>query len=54
MILRPGRVHDYTCTGMTPGVTRNERVLVGFTKIRLDAGERAVATVEVETNDLGR
>ena len=40
--------------GMTPGVTRNERVLVGFTKIRLGAGEQAVATVEVETNDLGR
>ena len=39
---------------MTPGVTRNERVLVGYSKIRVDAGQKAMATVKVQTNDLGR
>jgi hypothetical protein len=40
--------------GMTPGITRNERVLVGYSKVSLGAGQKAVATVKVQTNDLGR
>jgi hypothetical protein len=40
--------------GMTPGITRNERVLVGYSKLSLGAGQKAVATVKVQTNDLGR
>jgi hypothetical protein len=39
---------------MPPGVTRNERVLVGFAKVRVAAGQQVVATVTVETIDLGR
>jgi hypothetical protein len=39
---------------MTPGITRNERVLVGYSKVSLGAGQKAVATVKVQTNDLGR
>jgi hypothetical protein len=40
--------------GMTPGITRNERVLVGYSKLSLGAGQKEVATVKVQTNDLGR
>eukprot|EP01051_Picozoa_sp_SAG22_P004739 SAG22_NODE_262_length_13373_cov_11.716965_1_plen_695_part_00 len=40
--------------GLTVGITRNQRVLVGYTKIRVRAGQRAVATVQVEVNDMGR
>jgi beta-glucosidase len=40
--------------GMTLGISRNQRVLVGFIKLRLRAGETAVAKVQVEMADMGR
>ena len=40
--------------GTTLGVTRHERSLVGFTKVRVAAGQKVVAKVLVEVNDLAR
>eukprot|EP01051_Picozoa_sp_SAG22_P014932 SAG22_NODE_1882_length_3378_cov_3.383959_2_plen_310_part_00 len=36
------------------GLTRNERVLVGYTKLSVASQQKAVATVAVNTLDLGR
>ena len=36
------------------GTARNQRKLVGFTKLRVGAGQRAVAVVPIQTNDLAR
>ena len=36
------------------GLTRNERVLVGYTKLYVASRQKAVATVAVDTLDLGR
>lgn len=48
------QIYASAAPGVTLGVTRNERWLVGYTKLSLAAGKQAAAEVVVDADDLGR
>ena len=48
------QIYASAAPGLTLGVTRAERWLVGYAKLSLTAGQKKVAAVSVSAADLGR